>query len=147
MNAWVRFQLDRRGQTVVEFAFIAPVLLAVIIAVLSFGLILSWQNQLNNAAREGARAGAVCKTKAEITSIVASNLTLIPHPETVLVTVTPRDANGGQLSSEDARQRGGSITVELTYLANVVPLPGILSPTRTMLGRSTFRMECDAAAP
>jgi Flp pilus assembly protein TadG len=137
MKGVSRVVSNDRGQSIVEFALIAPVVLLVMFGIVSFGLIFTWKNQLNNAAREGARAGAVCKSYDEIIQVVTNNLTIIPHPETVAVTVTPRDD----------REKGAPITVELRYTADVVPIPGILTAQRVLVGRSTFRMECNSPAP
>lgn len=49
----------QRGQAMVEFALILPMLLILIFGILEFAFIMTDQIELNNAVREGARAGAV----------------------------------------------------------------------------------------
>jgi Flp pilus assembly protein TadG len=131
----------------VEFALIAPLLIMVMFGIISFGLLFSWRSVLNNAAREGARAGAVCKTDDEIRQIVSSNSALLPHADTIGITITVADSDGLPLPLGQTRQRGGVISVTVNYEADVLAIPGILSAARALTGRSTFRMECDAFAP
>ena len=45
----------RRGAVAVEFAIVAPVLLAIVFGMIQYGKALEMQNQLQVAAREGAR--------------------------------------------------------------------------------------------
>jgi len=50
--------LRRRGQAMVEFAIIIPVLLLVLMTVLEFGFVFSHHITMEYATREGARMGA-----------------------------------------------------------------------------------------
>ncbi|MGV3758909.1 MAG: TadE/TadG family type IV pilus assembly protein [Actinomycetota bacterium] len=47
------------GAAVVEFAFVAILLLTLIFGIINFGLVLSFKQDMTRAAAEGARAGAV----------------------------------------------------------------------------------------
>lgn len=49
-----------RGQSLVEFAFIIPVLMLILLGVFDFGRAFYAYNAISNAAREGARYGTVC---------------------------------------------------------------------------------------
>jgi Flp pilus assembly protein TadG len=131
------------GQAVVEFALIAPAVILIMFGVLSFGLIFSWKNVLNNAAREGARAGAICMTDDQIRAVVASNCTVLPSAGTVVVGITSLDTGGNPLPANN-RQRGGTVTVTVNYIANVVSIPGIMSNTKLLTAQATFRSECTA---
>jgi Flp pilus assembly protein TadG len=53
----------RRGQSLVEFAVILPVFLLILAGIIDFGLGLYSQMTVINAAREGARLGAVIAGK------------------------------------------------------------------------------------
>ena len=46
------------GQALVEFAFVLPILLLLMVAIIDFGIIFYSQIAVSNAAWEGARAGA-----------------------------------------------------------------------------------------
>ena len=55
------------GQALVEFAIVLPMLLVLLLAIWQFGVVYDkWQN-LNGAAREGARAAVVASTGQETT--------------------------------------------------------------------------------
>lgn len=49
----------RPAQSLVEFALVAPLLLTLVVGLLELGIVFSIYIGLTNAAREGARAGAV----------------------------------------------------------------------------------------
>ena len=50
---------ERRGQTLVEFALILPLLLLLLMGVLDFGRAIYANNTIQNAAREAVRIGIV----------------------------------------------------------------------------------------
>lgn len=56
---WKRFRRDSTGAALVEFAIIAPLLFLLIFGIIDFGRVFFLINNLTNAAREGARLGAV----------------------------------------------------------------------------------------
>ena len=47
------------GAALVEFTFVAVLLLTIVFGIINFGLILSFKQDMTRAAAEGARAGAV----------------------------------------------------------------------------------------
>ena len=51
-----------RGTSVVEMAFVLPLLLFIVFAIGDFGLAYLQWNSLTNAAREGAREGIISRT-------------------------------------------------------------------------------------
>ena len=54
-----------RGQELVEFALILPLLLLLLVGIFEFGYVVFVQNTLSNAVREGARYGAVKPAETE----------------------------------------------------------------------------------
>lgn len=56
---------DDRGTSLVEFAFVAVLLLTLVFGIINFGLILSFKQDLTRAAAEGARAAAVAYPATE----------------------------------------------------------------------------------
>ena len=48
-----------RGQSLVEFAFVLPMLLIIVFAIIEFGVIMMDHIQIQNAATAGARAGSL----------------------------------------------------------------------------------------
>lgn len=50
---------DDDGAVIVEFAFVAVLLVMIVFGIITFGLILSFKQDVTRAAAEGARGGAV----------------------------------------------------------------------------------------
>lgn len=53
---------NEKGQAIVEFAIVLPVLILLILGSIEYGWLLYGKITLNSAAREGARVGAVMNT-------------------------------------------------------------------------------------
>ena len=53
------FLKDKKGQSIVEFAMILPILLLVLFGITEFGRAIMVTNVLNTASREGARLAVV----------------------------------------------------------------------------------------
>jgi hypothetical protein len=51
-------KLNKYAQALVEFAFVLPILLLLMVAIVDFGIVFYSQMAVSNAAWEGARAGA-----------------------------------------------------------------------------------------
>lgn len=73
---------QEHGAAAVEFALVAPVLLLLVFGMISFGLALTTQLNLNQAAREGVRAYAF--EGGDPTGVTLSAITTIPHGEVVV---------------------------------------------------------------
>jgi len=124
---------NQRGQALVEFTIILPLLLLIVMGIIQFGMIFNSYLSLQNASREGARAGIVGSSSTEIRDTIiavspnldASNLT---------VTVTPSDAY---------RQSGDTLTVKLTYTYNLtIPIiKNILGGSITLNTQTSMRIE------
>lgn len=56
----ISYLKKEKGQSLVEFAFIIPVLMLILLGVFDFGRAFYAYNAISNAAREGARYGTVC---------------------------------------------------------------------------------------
>ena len=59
---------DERGAEMVEFAFVVVLLIALLYGIVSYGLILSAQSTVTQAAADGARAGIVASNTAACTA-------------------------------------------------------------------------------
>lgn len=65
---------DQRGQALVEFALVAPILLLLVLGILDFGRALNYYNQQSQLVGQGARAAAVnCNPDGTCGSAVTSN--------------------------------------------------------------------------
>jgi hypothetical protein len=69
MQGLLNLKKDDNGQSVVEFALILPLFLAIILGIIEFGWILNGYVSVNSAAREGARIGIVDQSKINETVI------------------------------------------------------------------------------
>jgi Flp pilus assembly protein TadG len=83
----------RRGSTIVEFALLVPVLLAILLGIIEFGWLVKNQLTIANAAREGARAAAVGKNTATIDARVQDMCATLPGAPTS-ITITKQKDNG-----------------------------------------------------
>lgn len=120
-----------RGQSVIEFAFILPLLLILVFGITEMGRMLMRTNVLTQAAREGARAAAVGVDSASVVSRVEGILTAagVDAADNPVVDIAPPDANG-------------MINVVVTCDFEVIPgnlLP--FSGTLTLRGASAMRKE------
>jgi Flp pilus assembly protein TadG len=69
MNKYSKF--TKRGQTMVEFAFVLPVFLFLIMVIFDFGRAVYYYSAIHNAAREGARYGVIHPSNADVPNIIA----------------------------------------------------------------------------
>ena len=52
---------SQKGQTIVEFAFMLPLLMIIVVGIIDFSIIFYNKAVVTNASREGARAGCVAR--------------------------------------------------------------------------------------
>ncbi len=92
---------NQRGTAAVEFALLAPIFIAVLFAIVEFGLILYTKSMLAQATREGARYGVVyCtprRTTAEIQAVVQKYLNQCNLTSGATVTVTGAGGASGSV--------------------------------------------------
>lgn len=54
-----QFKVNEKGQSLVEFALLLPILLLILMGIIQFGIIFNGQVTVTSAAREGARLAVV----------------------------------------------------------------------------------------
>ena len=76
----MRMRRSSRGQSLVEFALVAPLLFVVLGGIVVFGIGVFYQQQLSNAAREAARYAAIhsATSQCPTTSWIAPALNRLP---------------------------------------------------------------------
>ena len=122
-----------RGQALIEFALVLPILLLVVFGITEFGRALMTVNVLNAAAREGARVACVGgDSTAVVTRIMAvlDAANIEAQPDDILV--TGPDAN-----------RAVTVTVEADFQvlsAKVLQEAGMVGTIR-LQGRTVMRFE------
>ena len=128
-----------KGQALAEFALLVPIFLILLFAIVDFGMgFYSWIS-ITNAAREGARLGAVLATQTQVEDRVYQTVNL-PNEGTKM-TVTVTNAQG---------QPGESVVVKVDYGYDLItPLAGVVSfvsgdilgPTLTFSSTAEMRLE------
>ena len=128
-----------KGQSLVEFALILPIFLLLLFAIVDFGMgFYSWIS-ITNAAREGARLGAVAATEIQIDDRVHQTANLPDEATNMTVVVT--NAQG---------QSGESVVVQVDYNYDLItPLAGVvqflsgnvIGPTLTFSSTAEMRLE------
>jgi len=90
----------RRGAVAVEFAIVAPILLAMVVGLIEITRVYDAQNQLEAAAREGARLAGMDRTEM-IADGQPTNAKLIQDVKNYL-TASGIDADNVQVAIRDA---------------------------------------------
>ena len=122
-----------RGQAMVEFTLILPLLLLLILGIYQFGQTYSDYIQVTNAARDGGRKALVSRSDASGVSDVittAKNATWWLDKNQMAVSVSP-----GQPWTT-----GQSVTVTVTYPYSI-NLLGFVVASGTLKSTTTVRME------
>lgn len=154
------FRAGQRGQALVEFALVLPLVLLLVVAIADFGIAYQHSVQLTNGVREGARYGSLFPQRVDN----AAN----PDPENIKYRVK-REANGFPLidaniqvfyeeaninppPAHDASAAGSAVyavsgnavRVEATtqYMP-VTPLANLLFPGGTVTLRATAVMRIE----
>lgn len=152
----IRFRNWRgmRAQSIMEFALIIPILMLIVLGIIAFGQLFSYKIRLDNAAREGARVGAVGRTKAQIDTIVrnranvpgSGNANCSPGNECLVVAVMPDDGSAQPgpncTGTNSNRTIGQDLVVTVRYDAYItVPVIGFFMSPKTLYSRSVMRIE------
>jgi Flp pilus assembly protein TadG len=122
-----------RGQAMVEFTLILPMLLLLILGIYQFGQTYADYIQVTNAARDGGRKALVSRSDASgVADVVttAKNSTWWLNKNQIAVTVSP-----GQPWTT-----GQNVTVTVTYPYSI-NLLGFVVASGTLKSATTVRME------
>lgn len=122
----------RRSQATLEFAIVISLLFLLIMGIIVFGRLFAFIQIVSNAAREGARVGAVCKSDEEVIATVKERLARIPGSDQAQIIVSP----AGQ------RVAGQPISVTVRIPFKVLWLPGVTNQPQWITVTQTMTMEC-----
>jgi Flp pilus assembly protein TadG len=123
---------NERGQTMVEFALVVPILCVVLFGIMQFGALYNDYVTLTDASRVGARKATVSKYEV--------------NPEAVAEAAARNSAKGldpdklGVLVSATAWERGQSVTVVATYPYEI-DLLGFVVASGDLTSETTERVE------
>ena len=111
-----RFRQQEKGQSLVEFAMVLPIMLVLMFALVDFGRAFHTWLVVTNAAREGARAGAVQHDAGQIQSRIHDSMGSLDSSR---LTITLNNVQG---------PRGEAVEVDLSYdFEFVTPLGPMVS--------------------
>lgn len=91
---------NNRGQALVEFALMLPVLLLLVVGVMEFGLVINQYMVVAEAAREGARSAALGASNVTVITVVKTASGQMDTSQ-LIITIAP----------PDIRVRGNGVTV------------------------------------
>jgi hypothetical protein len=123
---------DQQGQTMVEFALVAPLLLVILFAVLQFGAVYNDYVTLTDATRVGARKGATSRHEA--------------NPEAEAEAAARNSAPGLDQAKLDVFveatdwEHGESVSVEASYPYEI-DLLGFVVASGDLTSETTERVE------
>lgn len=124
---WPRRAREERGAIAVEFAIIAPLLIMLVLGIMEFGFGYHAWDATQNAAREGARLGAVSPSVAEIEGRVRGTTDFLDQTK-LAVTVQCRPALGGSFGACGTWEEGEIVRVTVVYTYDfVTPLPNLVT--------------------
>jgi Flp pilus assembly protein TadG len=105
-------KLARRGQAVVEFALVLPLVLILMISVFEFARAWNIQQVLTDAAREGARVAVVGSGAGETKAVIDANVNAAIDNALSAAGIDPADADPPVLTGTGGG-RGNPATVQL----------------------------------
>ena len=100
----------QKGQSLVEFGLVLPVLVLLLVGIVQFGVVLNVWLTVGHAAAEGARSAIVGLGEAEVVQKVKESCPTLDQ-DSLVVEVT-----GSQ------GPRGAPVTVRVEYAIEIVPL-------------------------
>lgn len=129
---------SEKGQALVEFALIVPIMMTIFCAIVDFGWVFLNQLSITSMAREGAREGITCAGKSNYQNLIKEKINGISSVvDADEVTYTISLSNTSHPSS-------GDITVKLDYKVSMLTPMGILvfgDNEYAISGKCTMKVE------
>lgn len=122
---------SEKGQSLVEFALVIPILVMLILGIVDFGRIYHVYLTLDHAGREAARAASIGKDDTTIKSVAVNDATSIKLTSDK-VAISP----GG------TRSPGSNVTITITYPVDfLTPVIGQIIGTFNLKNITVMRVE------
>jgi Flp pilus assembly protein TadG len=131
MTRRIDIRNDERGQTMVEFTLVLPMLLIVLFGIVQFGIAFNNYVALTDAVRAGARTAAVSRTSSNPVADATSRVKTASgdlDPTKVNVTVTSDWVHGDD------------VVVSATYPYSI-SLLGVIVASGNLTSKTTERVE------
>ena len=124
---------NQKGQSLVEFAIILPVVLLLLMGIIEFGMMFNSYLTIQNVAREGARLGIVGGSDIEIKTLIrdiSPNLT----PGDLTVNLTP--AEGSRKSGETLK-----VSIDYNYHMTVPIISALFNNAIVLKAQTSMRLQ------
>ena len=122
---------NQKGQAVVEFTLVLPILLLIICGIIEFGMLFHNQLMISSLSREGARYGVVYSSVDDHLDMVEDKIYSMIIDNTDKYSVDVRYSN-------PAAPRSGDIIVTIKYFATpLTPITGIFTDGEIELSSKT----------
>lgn len=126
----IKHKQKERGQELVEYALILPIMMLILMSILDLGRAVYYYSAIHNSAREGARYGVINpEDPAGIEAVVRKKAVVLNPADLTVVIILP---------DED------TVQVTVTYqFAAITPIAGILLGENviTLGSRAAMRIE------
>ena len=126
-----RIRREETGQTLVEFALVAPLLLIILFGIIQFGIAFKHSIALTDAVRTGARKATVSRTAADPVSATQS---------AVLGAASDLDGSKVKVTVSSSWTPGANVTVSATY-PYAINILGIVVASGDLHSATTERVE------
>lgn len=94
IDGWGVMRVNQRGQGLIEFALVLPILLALVLGIINFAYVFAAHASLVNAAREAVRYGMVDPTNAQGICDRVVETAFLTHPDISTITVLYDNSDG-----------------------------------------------------
>ena len=150
-HRWLR--RSQRGQALVEFALVLPLLIVVLVGIFDFGRAIYYYTTANNAAREAGRLAIVDQTLGHIQALAAQRAVALGiDPATVQVEYRNQDTPDAANSCGSAPGQPGItsciavVRVPYTYTAATPIISGLVGPI-DIVGEARFPVAFSCLEP
>lgn len=135
-----------RGQALLEFAFVLPIILVFVLVLVDFGIAVDRRQVLQHAVRDGVRFGAVGNSAALVKAHVVDQSMDILAPADVDVCHVDENANGNPGNSGDSIKVTAHYTYEFSIGGGeILTAFGVPVPSIDMDPSATLRLESSVA--
>ncbi len=125
---------DEKGAVIIEFAFVAPLLIMLTLGVVQISFLLLQQQTLQAAAREGARTASFPSSTSVDIQLAINRALSAGGESNPTIIISP----GGDEPCDG--RRGEPVKVELQTTAEL-DIPFLAGQTVSLSGAGTFRCE------
>lgn len=122
---------SEKGQSLVEFALVIPVLILILLAIVDFGRVYHVYLTIDHAGREAARAASIGKDDGTVQSVAVN------YSESINLTT-------GQvaISPSGTRSSGTEVKITITHpITFLTPVIGEIVGPLTLTDTTTMRVE------